>query len=112
MGCATLNRIISKTDTTIYTGQIKNGMTTEDVLEIMGEPILSELYNNVDEWHYCRTGDFKDAYAVLFFIDNKLISKQQYNRLLWLRTGNCENFLKKDDYKISSEVQAIRDKNN
>ena len=97
---------------------INTGMTTSDVLEIMGKPNLSELYNNVDEWHYCRTGVFKDTYAVLFFIDDKLISKQHFIGNMVkddikniTRTGNCENFIKDSNYKIPTEVQAILGKN-
>ena len=118
IGCSTWNKILPKPNTTIHTGQIRQGMTTEDVSNIMGEPILADSYNSIDEWHYCKTGRLKDAYVILFFIDNKLISKQQLLGNMFIddiknisRFGNCANFIKKQDYKIPSEVQEILDKN-
>ena len=34
---------------------VQEGMTTDEVRVIMGEPVMTELYRNVEAWYYCRT---------------------------------------------------------
>ena len=63
------------------TGKVKTGITTDEVLEIMGEPILSELDRTIEEWHYCDTaepniGEIQDTFVALFYVNNKLIAKK------------------------------------
>ena len=98
--------------------KVTAGMTTDEVRDLMGEPILTELDRNVEEWHYCRTGGSlrgeRDTFVALFFIDNKLTAKQHYSTHYGggdAGFGSCEKFIKKGDYKVPSEVQAIWDKN-
>ena len=98
-------------------GKVRNGMTPDEVNEIMGEPIISELENNVEEWHYCKTGASlkfeRDTYVALFFVNNTLIAKQYYSTSYGgggAGFGSCEKFIKKGDYKIPPEVQKILDK--
>ncbi len=97
-----------------HTGEIREGMTPDEVLVIMGEPIISELKNNVEEWHYCRTGSMrtlqKDTFVALYFLDNKLIAKEHYITIEGY--GSCENFIKTGDYKVPPQVQEIWDENN
>ena len=107
VGCSTWNKILPKPNTTIHTGQIRQGMTTEDVSNIMGEPILADSYNNIDEWHYCKTG-MKDRYLAIFFVDNKVSAKTFYTQDVG--NGDCSLFVKTGDYKVPLEVQAILDK--
>ena len=93
-------------------GKVRSGMTPNEVLKIMGEPIVSELDKNVETWHYCNTGDGlfnnDDTYLALFFVDNNLIAKTFYTQDKEI--GSCENFVKKGNYKVPLEVQAILDK--
>ena len=95
-----------------HTGEIRAGMTTDEVIKIMGEPIISELENNVEEWHYCRTGALlkmtKDTFVALYFLENKLIAKEHYVTIEGY--GSCENFIKTGTYKVPSNVQTILDK--
>ena len=67
--------------------------------------------------HSCRTGASlkfeRDTYVALFFVDNKLIAKQHYSTTYGKSGGgygSCEKFVKKGDYKVPSEVQAILEK--
>ena len=117
IGCSYWNKILPQPNTTFQIGQINSGMTKEEVIDLLGEPVLSELYYNVDEFYYCKSGRFKDAYVVFFFIDNELISKEQFlgNMIIddiknFKHTGNCENFIKDQNYEIPPEVQEILDK--
>ena len=119
IGYSYWNQILPQPNTTFQIGQINSGMTKEEVIDLLGEPVLSDLYYNIDEFHYCKSGRFKDAYVVLFFIDNKLISKEQFLGNMIIddiknvkHIGNCASFIKNQDYKIPPEVQAILDKNN
>ena len=88
--------------------KVQAGMTTDGVLKIMGEPVMSELDRNVEEWHYCRTGS-RDKFLAIFFVDSRLIAKKYY--LGNNEQGDCALFVKTGDYKIPPEVQAILDKN-
>ena len=90
-------------------GQLSSGMTTGEVLKIMGDPVISEIDRNIDEWHYCKTG-FKDKFLALFFVDNQIIAKKQYNTDEGL--GSCEKFVKMGTYEVPFEVQNILNKKN
>ena len=118
VGCATHTKIRTHQDLSLAV-RIKAGMTTDEVLEIMGEPILSELDRTIEEWHYCDTaepniGEIQDTFVALFFVNNKLIAKKYYMaRVVDVqRFGTCENFVKMGNYEIPVEIQAILDKNN
>ena len=87
--------------------KVQAGMTIEEVLEIMGEPVISELDRNVEEWHYCKTG-IKDKYLAIFFVDNKVSAKIFYTQSKG--GGDCSLFVKTGDYKVPSEIQAILEK--
>ena len=103
--------------------KVTAGMTTDEVRDLMGEPILTELDRNVEEWHYCRSDNYppKDRFFLIYFADNKVIAKTFYTRWKgnifksYVRNpehfGSCEYFVKTGDYKVPPEVQAILDKN-
>ena len=100
--------------------KVTAGMTTDEVRDLMGEPILTELDRNVEEWHYCRSDNYppKDRFFAIYFVDDKVIAKIFYTRqkgYLFNRNtehfGSCEYFVKTGDYKVPPEVQAILDKN-
>ena len=111
MGCAVVKIPFVSQDISLA-GKIRAGMTTDEVIKIMGEPIISELENNVEEWHYCRTGALlkmtKDTFMALYFLENKLIAKEYYVAIEGY--GSCENFIKTGTYKVPSNVQTILDK--
>ena len=90
--------------------KVKAGMTTDEVRDIMGEPVMTELDRDVEEWHYCRYVINKDRYLAIFFVDNKVIAKTFYTQNEGI--GDCSLFVKTGDYKVPPEVQAILDKNN
>ena len=87
--------------------KVQAGITTEEVLKIMGEPVISELDRNVEEWHFCRTGS-EDRFLAMFFVDNKLVAKKYYRGKS--EFGDCSLFVKTGDYKMPPEVQAILDR--
>ena len=103
--------------------KVTAGMTTDEVRDIMGEPVLTELDRNVEEWHYCRSDNYppKDRFLAIYFADNKVIAKTFYTRWkghlfpAFIHTpehfGSCEHFVKTGDYKVPSEVQVILGKN-
>ena len=91
--------------------KVKAGMTIDEVRVIMGEPVISELDRNVEEWHYCKTARLytKDEFLAVFFVDNKLVAKKFYfsKDMAW---DECQSSVKRGDYKVPPEVQAILDK--
>ena len=114
MGCAATMQNLSQSS------KVQAGMDTNEVRDIMGEPILTELDRDVEEWHYCRSDSYpaKDRFFAIYFVDNKVIAKIFYTR--WKSNifdikednfGNCVHFVKTGDYKVPPEVQAILDKN-
>ena len=103
MGCSTMT-----IQNLSQSSKVKAGMTTDEVRDLMDEPILTELDRNVEEWHYCRTGS-RDKFLAMFFVDSRLIAKKYY--LGKSEDGDCSLFVKTGDYKVPLEVQAILDKN-
>ena len=112
IGCAGFKGLkVTWTTQDLYlSAKIRAGMTTEEVLAIMGDPIFSELDRNVEEWHYCTTGSGDgDSFVALFFVDNQIIAKKQYKANEGL--GSCENFVKMGTYEVPFEVQKILNNN-
>jgi len=107
MGCATMTM-----QNLSQSSKVKAGMTTDEVRDIMGEPVLTELDRNVEEWHYCKTEifNYNDEFLAVFFVDNKLVAKKFYfgQEMAW---GDCSRDVKTGDYKVPPEVQAILDTN-
>ena len=90
---------------------LRPGMTTQETLNIMGSPIRTDFEKNVEEWFYCSTQIGFDQQLVLFFHDNKLISKTNYTVTVTEVggvTGSCENFIKMGTYYVPDEVKEIR----
>ena len=102
MGCLTMQSLSRSSE-------VRAGMTTDEVRDIMGEPVMTELDRNVEEWHYCKFVVNKDRYLAIFFVDNKVIAKIFYTQAK--RMGDCSLFVKTGDYKVPPEVQAILDTN-
>lgn len=91
--------------------KLNPGMTKTEVESIMGVPIKSDFNKNVEEWFYCSTGSSTDQHLALFFHDNLLVAKTNYNvSLMDTRgiTGSCENFIKQGDYRVPDKVIEIR----
>ena len=119
MGCIGFNQWLTMQNLS-QSSKVKAGMTTDEVRDIMGEPVMTELDRDVEEWHYCRSDSYpaKDRFFAIYFVDNKVIAKIFYTR--WKSSvfdrkldnfGSCEHFVKTGDYKVPPEVQAILDKN-
>ena len=107
IGCYTPNQIFTSQNLSM-SSKVQRGMTTDEVREIMGEPIISELDRNVEEWHYCSTGR-KDRFLAIFFVDSRLVAKKFYFGKS--EFGDCSLFLKTGDYQVPTEVQLILDNN-
>lgn len=86
-------------------------MSKVEVEQIMGRPAKSDFSNNVEEWHYCRTGTGSDEFIALFFFEEKLIEKLNYTVTLADTrgaTGSCEKFIKMGNYREPDKVLEIR----
>ena len=103
MGCS----IMYTTQNLPKSSKVREGMPTDEVLKIMGEPVISELDRNVEEWHYCKTGT-PDTYLAIFFVDNKVNAKIFYTQSKG--GGDCSLFIKTGSYKVPPEIQAILEK--
>jgi len=86
-------------------------MTKNEVEAIMGQPVKTDFYKNVEEWHYCSTGRGADEHLALFFYDGKLIAKKNYTVTLQDTrgiSGSCEKFIKMGNYREPDNVTEIR----
>ena len=86
-------------------------MTKGEVESIMGSPISSDFDGKVEEWFYCSTGFSSDQHLALFFHDDILVAKQNYNVSSADTggvSGSCENFIKQGSYRVPDQVIEIR----
>jgi outer membrane protein assembly factor BamE (lipoprotein component of BamABCDE complex) len=86
-------------------------MTKTEVLEILGNPIKSDLKKGVDEWFYCKTGIGADEHLAVYFFEGKVIAKKNYSVTVAEVnnvTGSCELFIKRGNYREPDEVREIR----
>lgn len=91
--------------------KLHEGMTKSEVEAIMGQPVKSDFYKKVEEWHYCATGSGADEFVALFFFEDKLIAKKNYTVTLQDTrgiTGSCEKFIKMGNYREPDNVTEIR----
>lgn len=89
-------------------------MTKAEVEAIMGAPTKSDFRQNVEEWHYCKTGMTADEFLALFFYDGKLIEKLNYTVTLADTrgaSGSCSKFIKMGNYREPDKVIEIRLRN-
>ncbi|MFZ6052554.1 outer membrane protein assembly factor BamE domain-containing protein [Halocola ammonii] len=87
------------------------GMTKAEVQQIMGPPAKSDFSQNIEEWHYCKTGMNSDEFLALFFFEGELIEKMNYAVTISDTrgaTGSCEKFIKMGNYREPDQVLEIR----
>jgi len=90
---------------------VNEGMTKQEVVEIMGNPVASEFSQGVEEFHYCSTGYGSDDYVAFFFKNGKVVSKTTYNVTLsdiGGVTGKCSKFVKRGNYRTPDIVVDLR----
>jgi len=93
--------------------RLNDGMSKAEVEAIMGPPIKSDFFKNVEEWFFCKTGQMYDEHLALFFYDGKLITKKNYIvTVVDTRgiPGSCEKFIKKGNYSVPDLVVEIRNR--
>lgn len=91
--------------------RLSPGMTKSEVESIMGTPVKSDFRQNVEEWHYCKTGMSSDEFLALFFYDGKLVEKLNYTVTLADTrgaTGSCEKFIKMGNYREPDRIIELR----
>lgn len=57
---------------------IQKGMDTDDVLKIMGKPVLKEISGDSEEYHYCSTGKVVDEFISIKFSNGKVLAMSYY----------------------------------
>lgn len=91
--------------------RLSPGMTKLEVETIMGSPIKSDFKQNIEEWHYCKTGIGSDEFLALFFHEGKLIEKLNYTVTIADArgaTGSCEKFIKMGNYREPDRIIELR----
>lgn len=91
--------------------KLSPGMTKSEVETIMGLPVKSDFKQNVEEWHYCKTGASSDEFLALFFYEGKLLEKLNYTVTIADTRGaygSCEKFIKMGNYREPDTVIELR----
>lgn len=85
-------------------------MSKPEVIEIMGQPVLSDFSEGVEEWHYCNTGSRGDEYIALWFHSGKLVEKLNYTVTVTSGGGygDCKMFVKRGTYVVPDVVITLR----
>ncbi len=63
--------------------EVKQGMSPEQVIKVMGKPVIREFNKELEEWHYCKTGHNVDEYVVIKLHKSKVIGLKNYT-VSWL----------------------------
>lgn len=90
---------------------LTEGMTKQEVLNIMGTPCSNEFNRGVTEWHYCSTGLEADKFLACYFEGDRLIAIKQYTVTtvdVGGASGHCSKFIKRGTYREPDVVIAIR----
>ena len=90
---------------------VSEGMTKQEVVNLMGAPQVSEFDSGVEEFHYCRTGLGSDKFVSFFFADGKVVSKTSYTVTevdVGYTYGHCSKFVKRGTYRTPDRVVEIR----
>ena len=58
--------------------KVSAGMDKAQLIEVMGEPVRTEFSADVEAWHYCRTGQVVDEFAVVILRAGKTIQARNY----------------------------------
>ena len=89
---------------------VSEGMSKQQVIDIMGSPVASEFNRGVEEFHYCATGFNADDFVSFYFQDGKVISKTSYTVTVAEvgATGHCSKFIKRGTYRTPDNVVEIR----
>ena len=90
---------------------VSEGMTKQEVINLMGTPQASEFDKGVEEFHYCRTGIGSDKFVSFFFADGIVVSKTSYTVTevdVGYTYGHCSKFVKRGTYRTPDRVVEIR----
>jgi outer membrane protein assembly factor BamE (lipoprotein component of BamABCDE complex) len=58
--------------------KIRPGMSADEIVKIMGEPVKREFVGGKEEWHYCRTGESVDEYVAIRLEEGGVSEMEQY----------------------------------
>ncbi|CAI8340725.1 MAG: Uncharacterised protein [Gammaproteobacteria bacterium] len=83
--------------------QVEIGDKRSELLEKLGEPILSEQLGPILEEHYCSTGEF-GTYLALYYFNDALLA---YSRYQSQSAIDCKNSPKTGTYKLPPAIEAL-----
>ncbi|WP_205800368.1 hypothetical protein [Methylomonas sp. Kb3] len=76
---------------------LNSGMSKENVSRIMGLPARTEFAGQKEAWHFCRTGEGSDEFAVVIFSEGKVVAAKNYNVSIAQNggaLGDCSKFVR------------------
>ena len=90
---------------------IAAGMSKQNVRSVMGDdPVATEFYGKLEEWHFCNTGmNGVSRYVAVFFDEGKVFAMKPYSVLMkGVEFPGCEEFIKRGDYREPEIVREYR----
>ena len=98
--------------------RLSPGMTMDQARFVMGTPNKTEIWKQVEEWHYCTEGSCEyegchavDQFVALFFHKQTLVASTEYSVSPLDTDGqkdSCENSIKMGDYLEPYQVTELR----
>ena len=76
---------------------LSEGMSKNDVNQILGMPVKTEFNGPTEAWHFCRTGTGVDEFSLVIFSRGKVSSTKNYSVTLADTggvTGDCSKFVR------------------
>lgn len=76
---------------------LNSGMSKEAVSRVMGLPVRTEFSGQKEAWHFCRTGEGSDEFAVVVFSEGKVVAAKNYNASIAQNggaVGDCSKFVR------------------
>ena len=89
-------------------------MSKTKVLQIMGQPVASEIKQGVEEWHYCtqRTSHhqqgrwYEYSLVAVYFVDGSLVSTRPYAKPVGRES--CLSAVRGGNYSEPTEIREYR----
>ena len=89
-------------------------MSKTDVLQIMGQPVASEIRLGVEEWHYCTQRDshyqqgrwYEYSLVAVYFVDGSMVSTRPYAKPVGRES--CLSAVRAGNYSEPTEIREYR----
>lgn len=95
--------------------ELVQGMTEQEVINILGDSIVKEFKGNVTVRQWCRTGGTRytpyDRFLAVWFVDGKLTNIKNYTNRNQQQDGDCKTLYREVDWtEEPDQIIEVRDR--